>query len=72
MDQLEEQVIGNLDAEEAQIKSEIKNLLEKLNKKAITIEMLQSKLSAVKLYASDLQTFLGGRNSLPCPVSLFP
>jgi hypothetical protein len=26
--------------------------------------MLQSKLSAVKLYASDLQTFLGGRTIL--------
>jgi hypothetical protein len=61
LDQLEEQTIGNLDAEEAKIKSEIENLLEKLNKKAITIEILQSKLSAVKLYASDLQTFLGGR-----------
>ena len=64
LDKLEEQVIRNLDAEEAKIKSEIKNLLVKLNKKAITIEMLQSKLSAVKLYASDLQTFLGGRTIL--------
>ena len=64
LDQLEEQVIGNLDAEEAKIKSEIEILLEKLNKKALTIEMLQSKLSAVKLYASDLQTFLGGRTIL--------
>ena len=64
LDKLEEQVIGNLDAEEAKIKSEIENLLEKLNKKAVTIEMLQSKLSALKLYASDLQTFLGGRTIL--------
>ena len=64
LDKLEEQVIGNLDAEEAKIKLEIENLLENLNKKAITIEMLQSKLSAVKLYASDLQTFLGGRTIL--------
>jgi DNA-binding protein H-NS len=51
LDKLEEQAIGNLDTEEAKIKSEIENLLEKLNKKAITIEILQSKLSAVKLYA---------------------
>jgi hypothetical protein len=29
-----------LDAEEAKIKSEIENLLEKLNKKAVTIEKL--------------------------------
>ena len=64
LDKLEEQAIGNLDAEEAKIKLEIENLLEKLNKKAVTIEMLQSKLSAVKLYASDLQTFLGGRTIL--------
>jgi hypothetical protein len=64
LDQLEEQAIGNLDDEEAKIKSEIENLLEKLNKKAITIDMLQSKLSAVKLYATDLQTFLGGRTIL--------
>ena len=64
LDKLEEQVIRNLDAEEAKIKSEIKNLLEKLNKKAITIEMLQSKLSALTFYASDLQTFLGGRTIL--------
>ena len=64
LDKIEEQVIGNLDAEEANIKSEIENLLEKLNKKAIIIEMLQSKLSAMKLYASDLQTFLGGRTIL--------
>ena len=64
LDKLEEQVIGNLDAEEAKIKSEIKNLLEKLNKEAVTIEMLQSKLSAVKLYTSDLQIFLGGRTLL--------
>ena len=64
LNKLEEQVIRNLDVEEAKIKSEIKNLLEKLNKKAITIEMLQSKLSAVKLYASDLQIFLGGRTIL--------
>ena len=64
LDKLEEQVIGNLDAEEAKITSEIENLLEKLNKKAVTIEMLQSKLSDVKLYASDLQTFLGGRTIL--------
>ena len=67
LDKLEEQVIGNLDAEEAKIKSEIENLLENLNKKAVTIEMLQSKLSAVKLYASDLQTFLGGR-TIVCEV----
>ena len=53
-----------MDAEEVKIKSEIENLLEKLNKKAVAIEMLQSKLSAVKLYASDLQTFLGGRTIL--------
>jgi hypothetical protein len=64
LDKLEEQAIANLDAEEAKIKSEIENLLEKLNKKAVTIETLQSKLSAVKLYASDLQTFLGGRTIL--------
>lgn len=64
LDKLEEQVIGNLDAEEAKIKSEIENLLENLNKKAVPIEMLQSKLSDVKLYASDLQTFLGGRTIL--------
>jgi hypothetical protein len=64
LDKLEEQIIGNLDAEEAKIKSEIENLMEKLNKEAITIEMLQIKLSAVKLYASDLQTFLGGRTIL--------
>jgi uncharacterized membrane protein YgaE (UPF0421/DUF939 family) len=61
LDILEEQAIGNLDAEEAKIKSEIENLLEKLSKKAVSIEMLQSKLSAVKLYASDLQTVLVGR-----------
>jgi ribosomal protein L9 len=36
-----------LDAEEAKIKSEIENLLEKLNKKAVTIEMLQSKLCSL-------------------------
>jgi len=64
LDKLEEQVIGNLHAAEAKIKSEIENLLENLNKKAEIIEMLQSKLSAVKLYASDLQTFLGGRTML--------
>jgi uncharacterized membrane protein YgaE (UPF0421/DUF939 family) len=64
LDKLEEQAIANLDDEEAKIKSEIENLLEKLNKKAITIDMLQSKLSAVKLYATDLQTFLGGRTIL--------
>ena len=64
LDKLEEKVIENLDAEEAKLKSEIENLLEKLNKKAVTIEMLQSKLSAVKLYASDLQIFLGGRTIL--------
>ena len=64
LDKLEEQVIGNLDAEEVKIKLEIENLLENLNKKAVTIEMLQSKLSAIKLYASDLQTFLGGRTIL--------
>jgi hypothetical protein len=29
-----------------------------------SFKMLQSKLSAVKLYASDLQTFLGGRTML--------
>jgi hypothetical protein len=64
LDKLEEQAIGNLNAEEAKIKSEIENLLENLSKKAVTIEMLQSQLSAVKLYASDLQTFLGGRTIL--------
>jgi prefoldin subunit 5 len=47
LDKLEEQAIGSLGAEEAKIKSEIENLLERLNKKAVTIEMLQSKLSAV-------------------------
>jgi uncharacterized membrane protein YgaE (UPF0421/DUF939 family) len=36
LDKLEEQVIGNLDAEEAKIKLEIENLLENLNKKALT------------------------------------
>ena len=36
LDELEEKVIENLDAEEAKLKSEIENLLEKLNKKALT------------------------------------
>ena len=35
LDELEEKVIENLDAEEAKLKSEIENLLEKLNKKAL-------------------------------------
>jgi F0F1-type ATP synthase membrane subunit b/b' len=48
LDKLEEQVNGNLDTEEAKIKSEIESLLKNLNKKAVTIVMLQSKLSATQ------------------------
>lgn len=59
LDKLEQQILHDLCAQEENAKLQIENLLTKVLKNTEKVEMLQSNISIVKQYASNLQTFLG-------------
>ena len=61
LDTLEQNILKELDDAEVKIKSKIDNLLKQLSEESKTVERIQSDTTAVKEYASDLQTFLGSK-----------
>jgi predicted nucleic acid-binding Zn-ribbon protein len=61
LDTLEHNILKDLDDAEKTIKSKIDNLLKQLSKNSTTVEGLQGDITALKEYASDLQTFLGSK-----------
>ena len=61
LDTLEENILKELDDAEDKIKSKINNLLTQLSEGSKTVKRIQRDITAVKEYASDLQTFLGSK-----------
>ena len=61
LDTLEQNIMKELDDAEDKIKSKIDNLLKQLSEESRTVEGIQSDITAIKEYASDLQTFLGSK-----------
>jgi hypothetical protein len=57
LDTLEQNILKELDDAEDKIKSKIDNLLKQLSQQSKTAEGIQRDITAVKEYASDLQTF---------------
>ncbi|XP_071169812.1 uncharacterized protein [Mytilus edulis] len=62
LDLLEQQIIEELNAVEQKVQSSFVTLISQITEKTKTIETLQSNISAVKEYASDLQIFLGSKS----------
>ena len=58
---LEQTILKELDDAEDKIKLKIENLLKQLSAESKTVEGIQRDISAIKEYASDLQTFLGSK-----------
>ena len=61
LDTLEHNILKELGDSEDKIKTKIDNLLKQLSEKSKTVEGIQSGITAIKEYASDLQTFLGSK-----------
>jgi DNA-binding beta-propeller fold protein YncE len=61
LDTLEQNFLKELDDAEDKIKSKIENLLKQLSEESKTIDGIQRDITAIKEYASDLQTFLGSK-----------
>ena len=61
LDTLEQNFLNELDDTEDKIKSKIENLLKQLSEESKTVKGIQRDITAVKEYASDLQTFLGSK-----------
>ena len=61
LDTLEQNFLKELDDAEDKIKSKIENLLKQFSEQSKTVEGIQRDITAVKEYASDLQTFLGSK-----------
>jgi DNA-binding beta-propeller fold protein YncE len=61
LDTLEQNILKELDDAEDKIKSKIDNLLKQLSEESKTVDGIQSSITAIKEYASDLQTFLGSK-----------
>jgi hypothetical protein len=61
LDTLEQNILKELYDAEDKIKSQIDNLLKQLAEESKTVEGIQSDITAVKEYASDLQIFLGSK-----------
>ena len=61
LDTLEQNFLKELNDAEDKIKSKIENLLKQLSAESKTVKGIQRDITAVKEYASDLQTFLGSK-----------
>ena len=58
IDTLQHNIVQQLDDTEGKIKSKIDQMLTQLSKNSKTVEELQRHIITLKVYASDLQTFL--------------
>lgn len=61
LDKLEQQILEELSTEETKVKLQIENIFTKLLKNSEKVDMLQSNITTIKRYASDMQAFLGSR-----------
>ncbi|XP_052101422.1 uncharacterized protein LOC127735315 [Mytilus californianus] len=61
LDSLEQRILQDLYAAEEKVKPQIEDLLGKLAEHTETLDLLQTNMSAIKEYASDLQAFLGSK-----------
>ncbi|CAC5399002.1 unnamed protein product [Mytilus coruscus] len=61
LDNLEQRILQDLYAAEKKVKSQIEDLLGKLAENAENINSMENNISAIKDYATDLQTFLGSK-----------
>ncbi|CAC5395552.1 unnamed protein product [Mytilus coruscus] len=61
LDSLEQQILQNLYAAEEKVKSQMDDLLGKLAEHKGKLDLLQTNMSAINEYVSDLQTFLGSK-----------
>ncbi|XP_071171076.1 uncharacterized protein [Mytilus edulis] len=61
LDGLEQLIHQDLYSAEEKVKAQIEDLLRKLAEHTENIEILQTNMSAIKEYASDLQAFLGSK-----------
>ncbi|CAC5395553.1 unnamed protein product [Mytilus coruscus] len=61
LDSLEQRILQDIYAVEGKIKSQIEDLLGKLTEHTEKWNLLQTNMSAIKEYASDLQAFLGSK-----------
>ncbi|VDH95074.1 Hypothetical predicted protein [Mytilus galloprovincialis] len=61
LDILEQRTLNDLLAAEKTIKSQIEDVLEKIAKNTEKVNLLQTDMRAIKIYASDLQAFLGSK-----------
>ena len=61
LDTLEQNILKELGDSEDKIKTKIDNLLKQLSEVSMTVERIQSGITVIKEYASDLQTFLGSK-----------
>jgi DNA-binding beta-propeller fold protein YncE len=61
LDTLEQNILKELGDSEYKIKTKIDNLLKQLSEVSKTVKGIQSGITAIKEYASDLQTFLGSK-----------
>lgn len=62
LDSLEEQILLELNAAETEIKSKLNTFISQITNKRKCIETMQTNMSALKEYASDLQIFLGSKS----------
>ncbi|XP_052101423.1 transcription intermediary factor 1-alpha-like [Mytilus californianus] len=61
LDSLEQLILQDLYAAEEKVKSQIEDFLGKLAEHTEKMDLLQTNMSAIKEYASDLQAFLGSK-----------
>ncbi|CAC5373365.1 unnamed protein product [Mytilus coruscus] len=61
LDKLEQEIKQNIQASEQNAKLQLDRLLSNISDHAKTIDELQKNISATKNFATDLQTFLGGK-----------
>ncbi|XP_063406361.1 uncharacterized protein LOC134690325 [Mytilus trossulus] len=61
LDKLEQEIQQDIQAAEHKVQSQIERLLSKLADHGKTIDKLQNDISSTKSFATDLQTFFGGK-----------
>ncbi|XP_071142904.1 E3 ubiquitin-protein ligase TRIM71-like [Mytilus edulis] len=61
LDKLEQEIQQDIQAAEQKIKSQIERLLSKLSDHGKTIDKIQNDISSTKSFATDIQTFFGGK-----------
>ncbi|VDI36857.1 Hypothetical predicted protein [Mytilus galloprovincialis] len=61
LDKLEQQIQQDIQAVEQKVQSQLERLLSKLSDHGKTIDKIQNDISSTKSFATDIQTFFGGK-----------